>query len=120
MTVHYHVSEFTPGYVPDSDDPTFFTSRKDAQRDAVALVQQNREADWGQPRPDRRSWSKLFDEGLNALLAVELNQLQRGIPFTMASWYGVRPEPTHDLGRKVNLLACMAADCQTEFEAWAR
>jgi hypothetical protein len=40
---HYHVVENTPGYLPESDEPMTFTSRRAAERYAAELAAELRE-----------------------------------------------------------------------------
>ena len=120
MPIHYHVAEYTPGYLPDSDDPTYFERRRDADRDAVSRVRSARSAEDDLPRRERRVWTKQFTDDLVDLTVNERASLDRGSTLTMAHWYGVRSEPSHDLGRSVTVEACGRPECKDEFERWAR
>ena len=83
---HYHVVENTPGYLPDSDDPAIFTSRRAAERYASSLAQELRTMylDHGEPY-------HLSGSARNGII------------------YGERDEA--DLGRVIEIIDCVEPDC---------
>lgn len=81
---HYHVIENTPGYLPDSDDPGTFSSRRAAGAYATELARE------------------LRDTGYH------------GRTDFARSGYGHLERDARDLGRSIEIITCHETDCGTD------